>query len=208
MEIKKTLQSDAAFFGGRFELFLVLRQYIIENRKMSHEGKETMDAENFVKEYGKGLYSFCLFITRDKENADELYQQTFLVAFEKNEMDENDNPKSYLITIALNLWKNRMRRMARRKKIADVSFMEDGDMSRIADGHASVEDEVERRQEAERLRRCVLELPEKYRLVILMYYMEELSLEEIADALRIPLGTVKSRLAKARKMLKERYDYE
>ncbi|MBR3470396.1 MAG: sigma-70 family RNA polymerase sigma factor [Lachnospiraceae bacterium] len=80
--------------------------------------KET--AERYVNEYGKNLYSFCRYCTRDLDAANELYQQTFLVAFEKDELEENANPVSYLITIAVNLWKNRLRKAAWRKKIADV----------------------------------------------------------------------------------------
>ena len=77
-------------------------------------------------------------------------------------------------------------------------------MSQIADKECSVEDEVERRQEKERVRKSVLLLPDKQRVVILMYYMEDMSIEEIASALKIPAGTVKSRMNKAKSMLKER----
>ena len=76
----------------------------------------------------------------------------------------------------------------------------------IADGGRSVEDEVQKRQEERLVRKCVLELPEKYRIVILLYYMEDMSIEEVALALKIPVGTVKSRMNKAKKMLKERLE--
>ena len=161
------------------------------------------DAENLIKEYGKSLYSFCLYCTRSKEAADELYQETFLVALEKDEVAMEQNPKSYLITIAANLWRNRMRKMAWRKRIAEVTYPGEEELGQIADGGGSVEDEVIRRQEEERVRACVLTLPEKHRIVILMYYMEEMSIEDIALALGIPEGTVKSRMNKARKILKE-----
>lgn len=163
-----------------------------------------MDIENCVKEYGKSLYSFCLYITCNKENADDLYQQTFLVAVEKKELEKNRNPKAYLIAIAMNLWKNRLRKAARRKRLAEMLSLEDEKLNQIPDGWTSVEREVEKKQEAERLRKCVLELPEKYKMVILLCYMEEMSMEEIARALRIPEGTVKSRLNKAKELLKER----
>ena len=58
------------------------------------------------------------------------------------------------------------------------------------------------------LRKAVAELPDKFRVVILMYYMEEMSITDIANALRIPAGTVKSRMNKARKILKEKMDYD
>ena len=163
-----------------------------------------LDAEFYVKEYGKNLYSFCLYCTRSREAADDLYQETFLVALEKDEITREENPKSYLITVAMNLWRNRLRKTAWRKKIVDVSFLGEEELSQIADERTSVEDEVERKQEGERVRKSVLSLPDKHRAVILTYYMEDMSMDEIAAALKIPVGTVKSRMNKAKTMLKER----
>ena len=165
------------------------------------------DAEFYVTEYGKSLYSFCLYCTRNREAADDLYQETFLVALEKDEIMREENPKSYLITIAMNLWRNRMRKAAWRKKIADVTFLGEEEFSQIADEGRSVEEEVEKKQEATRIRNSVLSLPEKQRIVILMFYMEEMSIEEIARVLKIPAGTVKSRMNKAKVTLKERLRY-
>ena len=165
-----------------------------------------VDAEMLINEYGKALYSFCLYSTRDKESADDLYQETFMVALGKDEIEREDNPKSYLITIAMNLWRNRLRKTAWRKRIAEVSTLSEEDLLQIADGGRSVEDEVQKRQEERLVRKCVLELPEKYRIVILLYYMEDMSIEEVALALKIPVGTVKSRMNKAKKMLKERLE--
>ena len=166
-----------------------------------------MDAEYYVKEYGKGLYSFCLYSTRSKEAADDLYQQTFLVALEKDEIEREANPRSYLITIAMNLWRNQMRKTAWRKKIADISYLGEEELAQIADRGRSVEEEVQKRQEEMIVRKNVLKLPDKLRVVILLYYMEDMSVEEIALALKIPAGTVKSRMNKAKNVLKERLQY-
>lgn len=164
--------------------------------------KET--AERYVNEYGKNLYSFCRYCTRDLDAANELYQQTFLVAFEKDELEENANPVSYLITIAMNLWKNRLRKAAWRKKIADVRAAGEEELAQIADAGPSVEEEVEKGEERKRVRECVKSLPEKQRIVIVLFYMEDMSIREIASALGIPEGTVKSRMDQAKKTLKER----
>ena len=161
-------------------------------------------AELYVNEYGKSLYSFCRYCTRSKEEADELYQQTFLVAFEKDELEADANPVSYLITIAVNLWKNRLRKSAWRKRIADVRATGEEELSQIADVRPSVEEEVEKGEERKRVRECVKNLPEKQRIVIVLFYMEDMSIREIATALGIPEGTVKSRMDQAKKTLKER----
>ena len=160
--------------------------------------------ENIISEYGKQIYSFCVYITGDRDAADDLYQQTFLVAIEKGEIKADRNPKSYLITIAMNLWNNQKRKFLWRRKKADVIYFENGAEESIEDSSSSVEEGYERREEIQRIRQNVQALPDKLREVILMHFMEELSVEEIAEILKIPAGTVKSRIHKAKMVLKER----
>ena len=107
----------------------------------------------------------------------------------------------------MNIWKNRIRKILWRKKIVDVSFVEEEELLQIAVGGTSVEEEVVKRQEEANVRREVLNLPEKLRVVILMFYMENMSIEEIASALKIPTGTVKSRMSSAKSVLKERLNH-
>lgn len=77
------------------------------------------ELEQCIALYGKDIYSFCRHLTKDKEYADELYQDTFLEAIKKlKDIRYQDNPKSYLLSIALRLWKNRVRKMAWRNRIA------------------------------------------------------------------------------------------
>ena len=83
-------------------------------------------------------------------------------------------------------------------------YFEDGAEESIEDSSSSVEEGYERREEIQRIRQNVQALPDKLREVILMHFMEELSVEEIAEILKIPAGTVKSRIHKAKMVLKER----
>ncbi len=159
--------------------------------------------EKCITDYGKDVYSFCLYVTRNKESAEDLYQQTFLVAMEKGELDGDRNPKSYLISIAVNLWNNQKRKYLWRKKKANIIYFQDEDLTKLASDTDSVEDTVVKQDEVELVRSLVDKLPEKMRIVILMYYMEEMSVDEISKALHIPSGTVKSRLHQAKRRLKE-----
>ena len=70
----------------------------------------------------------------------------------------------------------------------------------------SIETEVLRAEERRQVQRAVDALPEKYRVVVLLYYMEELPLAQIASVLRVPEGTVKSRLYQARKLLRQQLE--
>ena len=159
--------------------------------------------ETYIKDFGKDVYSFCVYLTRNQESADDLYQQTFLIAMDKNELDVNHNPKSYLISIAANVWNNQKRKYLWRKKKADVIHFPDENMQQIADETESVEECVIKNDEIEEVRKQIKNLPEKMKVVILMYYMEGMTINEIAKALKISSGTVKSRLHQAKNKLKE-----
>ena len=68
------------------------------------------------------------------------------------------------------------------------------------------EEEILTREQSDFVRRCIGELSEKYRIPIYLYYSAELSVKEISGCLKVPDGTVKSRLHKARTMIKERLE--
>lgn len=160
--------------------------------------------EKLIEKYGKDIYSFCVYLTRNKNDAEDLYQQTFLTAMEKDEMDQVGNPKSYFITIAVNHWNNQKRKFLWRKKKADIVYFQDDNLERLADHAQTVEEQVLRQEEIETVRRCVVELPDKMRIVIILYYKENMTVDEIAAVLKIPSGTVKSRMHQAKNKIKER----
>ena len=160
--------------------------------------------KKYIEDYGKDIYSFCVYLTGSRDKADDLYQQTFLTAIEKGSLDDTQNPKAYLIAIAVNLWKNQKKKYAVRNKKANIIYLETDNPEQLADGSESVEEQLIREEEKRLVRKLVDNLPDKLRIVILMFYMEEMSLLEISKALHIPVGTVKSRMHQAKSRLKER----
>lgn len=160
--------------------------------------------ESVMNEYGRDIYSFCVYLTGSRHEADDLYQQVFLVVIEKNNLDVDNNPKSYLLAIAANVWNNKKRKFLWRQNKAQTIHYEKENLEQIAGEKDSPENEFIKREELIRVRKLVDELPDKMKVVILLYYMEDMSIEEISKTLRIPIGTVKSRLHQAKKKLKER----
>lgn len=160
--------------------------------------------EKYIEKYGKDIYSFCVYLTRNKNDAEDLYQQTFLTAVEKDELVGVQNPKSYFISIAVNLWNNQKRKFLWRKKKADIVYFQDDNLEQLADHAQTVEEQVLRQEEIETVRKCIIGLPDKMRIVILLYYRENLTIDEIAVLLKIPSGTVKSRMHQAKNKIKER----
>lgn len=161
------------------------------------------ELEQCINDFGKDIYSFCRQVTLDVHEADDLYQDTFLKAFElKNRINLSDNPKSYILSIAVRLWKNKKRKFAWRKRIAGTRMLAEGDNSDEAP-HEEVPEEIAVKQEEKRLvNEAVGKLPDTLKIVTLLYYMENQPLSQIARILKIPEGTVKSRLYKARITLK------
>ncbi len=189
------------------------------------------ELERCIELYGKDIYSFCRYLARQIQEADDLYQDTFLKAVELREkINFQENPRSYLLSITVRLWNNRKRKAGWRGRIvrqqryveeagtAVLGFAGESTAERAVgenSGYRPKEEgsldgspekillDLEKRSQ---VRQAVKELPEKYRVVVLLHYMEELGIEEIAEICELPDGTVKSRLYQARKMLKKRLE--
>ena len=163
------------------------------------------ELEECIQLYGKDIYSFCRQLTTSRQEADELYQDTFLKTVEVLERIEPDsNPKSYLLSIAVRIWKNKRRKYAWRNRIASMENLTEEKQVSIRGESCSPEERYIEKEQAMMLRSRINELGDKYRIPIYLYYMEELSIQEIAKALKLPKGTVKSRLFRARALLKEK----
>lgn len=165
------------------------------------------ELEQLIATYGTDIYSFCVYLTGNRPEAEELYQDTFLKAMELLDRIQGEgNPKSYLLSIAIRIWKNRNRKMFRRNKIAPTESTEGMPVETAAPGTgetSEVEEGMLRREEIRYVQETLCRIPDKYRLPLCLYYGEELTMEEIAACLRIPQGTVKSRLYKGREKMRE-----
>jgi len=165
------------------------------------------ELEQYIQDYGRDLYSFCCSMTRSREEAQDLYQDTFLKLYEIGEkVVIEKNPKSYLMGISVNIYRNHKRKLSIRQRIAGIQqSVEEMDIDIASDARLT-EEEVIVQEECRMVRSAVRQLSDKYRLPILLFYMEELSLTEIAAVLKLSEGTVKSRLYRAKKILKQKLE--
>ncbi|MFT3984011.1 MAG: RNA polymerase sigma factor [Lachnospiraceae bacterium] len=179
---------------------------------------ETLNTFNFIRqaqhpesvlvdEYGSSLYRFCRSLTYSKEDAEDLFQETFLRALEQPEkLNTSDNPKSLLFSTAFFLWKSWKRKYARRKRLAPLEPFDDSVESDI-----NLENSYLIQEENKLVRKLADALPDKFRIPVFLYYTMEMKVSDIADVLNLPAGTVKSRLSKARRLIRdglEEMDYE
>lgn len=153
--------------------------------------------DNFIAQYGQRLYGLCRTLCASPADADDLYQATWLRALERfDRYDQSRAFEPWLTAICVNLFRTSQRRNKR---------------SPVYDGFASNEDKqllLEQTPEPERtdysdLHAAVDTLPEPLRLAVILFYFHDLDLNQTASSLQVPVGTVKSRLSRAKKRLKE-----
>lgn len=166
---------------------------------------DTKDLIGIIESHGRCIYSFCLTLTKNEHDADDLYQETFLRAMEmRHKIDKGNNPKGFLISIAIGIWKNNRRKIAWRQRIAPTRELDES----LTDDYmfvneSSPEDIAISNELKHKIREAADSLNNKFKIPLYMYYTAQMSVKEIASALNIPQGTVKSRLYKARKNLEK-----
>ena len=163
------------------------------------------ELEICIHEYGTDIYSFCKYLTGNVQEAEELYQDTFLKVMELyKKIDVMQNPKSYLLAVALRIWKNRKRKYAWRKRIKDDRILPKEQETVVHEQtELSPEEQFLCKEEIQAVRCAVEKLPKRFQVIVLLYYMENMSVAQIASIVKIPKGTVKSRLYQARKLLEK-----
>jgi len=156
----------------------------------------------YIQQYGKRLYGFCLYLCKSVHDAEDLYQETWLKVVKS--IDRYDPQKEFepwLTTICVNTYRNMLRKLSRSPFFDQFTSNEEKD-----DFFAQCA--VIESTDYSWLHEMIDQLPEKLRLTLILYYFREMSVESTAKVLNIPNGTVKSRLSKARKMLKEALEHE
>jgi RNA polymerase sigma-70 factor, ECF subfamily len=167
--------------------------------------------EELVRRYEKELYGYLRHYLGDAEMAEDVFQQTFLqVHLKCDQFEEGRKVRPWLYTVATNQAIDYQRRN-RRHRIASLDRRmqrdvegEMGSLVEILDGaEVGPSEEAEASEQHEQLRHVIDELPEQMKEVVLLVYFQGLKYREAADAMGIPVGTVKSRLHAAVQKLSE-----
>lgn len=161
-----------------------------------------------VRRYKDRLLSAVLRLVGDREKAEDIVQETFLrVHRNAHRYKTIARFSTWIYTIALNMAKNEIRNVRRRRTASlwDVGPERDGEPVPldVPDRSERPDEAYERRDLREVMERCIEKLPPKYRTIIVLRDVEGLSYEEISEILKLPQGTVKSRMNRARSRFKE-----
>jgi RNA polymerase sigma-70 factor (ECF subfamily) len=161
-------------------------------------------------EYMPGLYSAALRMTRNASDAEDLVQETYLKAYRSYaSFQEGTNLRAWLYRILTNTYINSYRAAKRRPEVTDVEDVEDLYLyKRMAGAGAlrtgrSAEDEALDTFTDDVVKSALEELPEAFRMAVLLADVEGFSYKEISEITDVPIGTVMSRIHRGRRALQK-----
>ena len=176
-------------------------QYIYSDEQLIsrfQSGDENAYIE-LVNRYKDRLTNFVYYFLKDEEQTEDVVQETFIKLYEKKHYyKEIAKFSTWIYTIARNLANTELRKKSRRK-IVYLSQMSNqkNDYDLTADD-PGLNKEVENKFFLKKIYAAIEDLPENYKTVIILRDIQELSYDEISNIISVPLGTVKSRINRAR----------
>ena len=171
--------------------------------------RQTFTAE--APQYAQQLFAGAVRMTRNRADAEDLVQETYLKAWRAyDSFEEGTNLRAWLFRIMTNTYINRYNAAQRRPTETDLDEVEELflyrrlgsiDQSRM---NASAEDQMMELFTDDEVRGAIEELPDNFRLPLILSDVEGFAYKEIAEMLDIPIGTVMSRLHRGRKLMQKR----
>jgi len=178
---------------------------VIEEQNIQANKKAIFEQELFP--HADALYNFAFHLTYDEENANDLVQETFLKAFRFIHLyQQGTNAKAWLFKILKNGFINQYRKTSRGPQKVDfeeIASYHDAE-EEVYGGNVDLREEIFQGMLGDEVSGALNSLPIDFKTVILLCDIEGFTYEEIAKIVDIPIGTVRSRLHRARNMLKEK----
>ena len=164
------------------------------------ESAPNSNLARLVEEHHEVLYRYAFRLTGSVPDAEDLAQQTFLLAQQKlDQLRQAENARGWLFAILRNCY---LKGFRKRTPIAAASIDLDVDSIPAAVSDGSLDGSLDGPIDAEVLQLALNELSAEFRLVVMMFYFEERSYREMAEILDVPLGTIMSRLSRAKACLR------
>ncbi|MBI1757601.1 MAG: sigma-70 family RNA polymerase sigma factor [Fimbriimonas ginsengisoli] len=150
------------------------------------------------------IFGTALRLTRSREEAEDLAQEAIVRGYEAFDRFDGTNFKGWMLRIVTNLYINRYRQRQRNPILGSID--EDAAIEPVADESGRPDRELFDRLVGTEVEAALGNLPEEFRLTVILSDIEGMSYQEIADATSVPIGTVRSRLARGRAMLRRQLE--
>ncbi|MBI9049407.1 MAG: sigma-70 family RNA polymerase sigma factor [Anaerolineaceae bacterium] len=163
---------------------------------------------HLVLTYQEVVYNCSYRILSDPAGACDITQDTFITAYQKIDKFKNGSFKAWLLRVATNKCLDEIRRQKRHPNTALEPLTNDDQETFdspywLTDDTPLPEEQLSQSELNQAVQDCLARLPEDFRSIVVMVDMQEMNYSETAQIIGIPLGTIKSRLARARKRLQD-----
>jgi RNA polymerase sigma factor (sigma-70 family) len=175
------------------------------NENLAHTSHETkIDIHSLATKYDKRLFHFVLRRLRNEEDARDIVQSTYMEAIKSAANFRNESkPETWLMGIALNLTRNQLHKAYYRYEVSGTGEDEEENwIETLAVNENNPQDIVENKETLDAVILKFKQMSSEMRETALMVLVENFSYEHTAQEMKIPIGTVRSRVARARQMLK------
>jgi RNA polymerase sigma-70 factor, ECF subfamily len=211
------LRRDATIKKAMYSEELALRENdgaVTQGSALEQSDSEAnLSFEEIFERYNSMVFGLVLHILGDREEALDVSQEVFLIIYRKlNTFRGDSSLKTWIYCIAANRAANRFRWWNRIRRRGTVSLEEHLAKSpntelvcNLSSAIRSPEEALLLQEERAKIEHMLLELPLQQRIAVIMRDIEGLSYEDIAESMKVSLGTVKSRIARGREMLKRRF---
>ena len=200
------LSRDEHVHGSPAQARIDLRDVRDEDLIVQVQNGQRRAFDELVSRYKGRLFSFILRMVKDPVLAEELTQETLIrVYLHADKYREIARFSTWVFTIATNLVRNKMRQRSRRPLLVSLNPAPEDDEMPVdpADTRADPSEGIHREELAELMAEATSRIPEKYRVPFLLREVEQLSYEEIQKVTGLKLGTVRSRINRARNRFRQ-----
>jgi len=174
--------------------------------KRLEKTRSEVDINALIDKYKTTLYNLCFKLTLNRSDADDLFQNTWIKVGKSLDTVNQKYFKSWLFRVCINQYKDDYRKEKRRKDI----FYDLYDSNKAKDFalentnySLSAEEEYQAKADYRKVIKQINLLPNKLKIPMVLFYFQQMKYAEIADVLRVPEGTIKSRLNAAKTKIKK-----
>ncbi len=176
--------------------FVVLKKHKEEDATRGHE---LASFEEAMLPHMDAAHNLARWLLHNEQDAQDVVQEAYLRAFRSFAGFHGSNGRAWLLTIV----RNTAYTLLKKNRSADLTTTFDEEIHLTGHESASPATIVERAEDAELMKNAIDQLPAEFREILILRHQEDLSYHEIGEILKIPAGTVMSRLARARAKLKD-----
>ena len=171
------------------------------------------EIERLINCYGNDVLRVAYLYVKDKHKAEDIFQDVFIKVLKKYDTFEGrSNEKTWIMKITVNACKDYFKSFWVKRVLLNSDREENSEIHSKQYSAENLDDSVIKAMESKELLNAVMNLPIKYKETIILYYYEQFTTREISEMIKLPEGTVRTRLSRARELLKKnvtgRIEYE